>query len=67
APRLYVALAVSGATNHMIGVRRAHVILAVNKDPAARIFEACDVGLVADYTQCRDRLFDLFKRIAGLT
>ncbi len=48
-PELYLALGVSGATNHMVGVRRARVIVAVNKDPRATIFSACDVGIVADY------------------
>ncbi|PSN94746.1 hypothetical protein B9Q09_03815 [Candidatus Marsarchaeota G2 archaeon ECH_B_SAG-C16] len=48
-PDLYLAVGVSGATNHMVGVRRARVILAVNKDPRATIFSFCDVGIVGDY------------------
>ena len=49
APRLYVALALSGAQEHLVGLRRAGVIVAVNKNPKAPIFKAADVGLVADY------------------
>jgi electron transfer flavoprotein alpha subunit len=50
APRLYVALAVGGAMEHMVGLRRAGVIVAVNKNPKAPILKACDLGVVADYT-----------------
>ncbi len=50
APRLYVALAVGGAMEHMVGLRRAGVIVAVNKNPKAAILKACDLGVVADYT-----------------
>jgi electron transfer flavoprotein alpha subunit len=49
APRIYVALAVSGALEHMVGLRRAGVIVAVNKNPKAPIFKLADLGLVADY------------------
>jgi electron transfer flavoprotein alpha subunit len=50
APRLYVALGVSGAMEHVVGLRRAGLIVAVNKNPKAPIFKAADVGVVADYT-----------------
>src|SRR5439155_7455633 len=49
APRLYVALAVSGAQEHLVGLRRAGVIVAINKNAKAPIFKAADVGIVADY------------------
>jgi electron transfer flavoprotein alpha subunit len=49
APRLYVALAVSGAQEHLVGLRRAGVIVAVNRNPKAPIFKAADLGLVTDY------------------
>lgn len=57
-PRLYVAVAVSGAVNHVIGVRRAGLILAVNSDEKARIFQYCDIGLVANYQECIDELLE---------
>jgi electron transfer flavoprotein alpha subunit len=51
APRLYIALGLSGKFNHMVGVRAAGTILAVNADPHAPVFEHCDVGIVGDWHQ----------------
>jgi electron transfer flavoprotein alpha subunit len=48
APRLYVALAVSGAMEHLVGLRRAGTIVAINKSPKAPILQAADIGIVAD-------------------
>lgn len=48
APRLYVALAISGTSEHMVGLRRAGTIVAVNKNPKAPIFKTVDLGVVAD-------------------
>ena len=49
APRLYVALGLSGKFNHVVGVRAAGTILAVNEDPEAPVFAHCDVGIVGDW------------------
>ena len=49
APRLYVALGLSGKFNHMVGVRAAGTILAVNTDPDAPVFTQCDLGIVGDW------------------
>jgi electron transfer flavoprotein alpha subunit len=51
APRLYVAVGLSGKFNHMVGVRAAGTILAVNADREAPVFEHCDVGIVGDWHQ----------------
>jgi electron transfer flavoprotein alpha subunit len=48
-PDLYLAVGVSGKANHMLGVRGAGVIVAINSDGDAPIFEAADVGIVADW------------------
>ena len=48
APRLYVALAASGAMEHLVGLRRAGTIVAINKSPKAPILRAADLGIVAD-------------------
>lgn len=49
APRLYVVLGASGKFNHMVGVRAARSVLAVNRDPEALVFGAADVGIVGDW------------------
>lgn len=51
APRLLVTVGVRGAFNHMVGARRAKVILAINNDPIAPVFDAADAGIVADWRQ----------------
>lgn len=48
APKLYFALAIRGAFEHMVGVRRAGVIVAVNRNARAPVFRQSDLGLVAD-------------------
>ncbi len=47
-PRLYVALGVRGAFNHLIGIVRSEVVVAINQDPEAEIFKASDYALVGD-------------------
>jgi electron transfer flavoprotein alpha subunit len=56
APRLYVALGLSGKFNHMVGVRAAGTILAVNPDPTAPVFTHCDIGIVGDWHEVVPKL-----------
>jgi electron transfer flavoprotein alpha subunit len=49
APRLYVAIGLSGKFNHMVGVRAAGTVLAINPDRDAPVFGFADVGIVGDW------------------
>jgi electron transfer flavoprotein alpha subunit len=66
APRLYVAVGVAGKFNHVVGVRGAGVVLAVNRDPEAPIFDAVDVGIVGDWHDVVPLLVDALRE-AGLS
>jgi electron transfer flavoprotein alpha subunit len=61
APRLYVALGVSGKFNHMVGVRAAGTIMAINPDPTAPVFTHCDIGVVGDWHEVVPVLEDALR------
>ena len=62
APQLYIAIAIRGAMEHMVGVRRAGLIVAINKNPKAPIFKSADYGVVCDYTQVVPVLVERLQR-----
>lgn len=62
APHLYVAIGLRGNSNHVVGIRKARIVLAINSDPDAPIFSQADIGIVGDW---REAVKLLTRQIAG--
>jgi electron transfer flavoprotein alpha subunit len=65
APKLYVALGISGAVQHKVGMQNSKTIIAVNKDPNAPIFEFSDLAVVGDVHTIGPELLELLRQHAG--
>jgi electron transfer flavoprotein alpha subunit len=61
-PKLYVACGISGAIQHKVGMQSSGVIVAINKDPNAAIFDFCDLGVVGDLHEIVPKLTELVRQ-----
>jgi len=64
-PKLYIGIGISGEMHHMVGIKGADMMVAINQDPQAPIFEVCDLGLVGDFREIIPHLIRAIQTYAS--